>query len=243
MARGQGALTAQALFLAACSICPELMEESAEHTKDSLREQDLWTELVACILGSRVRYETATSALERLLRTGLLDIGYLARSRGNAMKEIASALGDLADADGDAASYPFPILRAQQICDSYQALYRDGGSLNILLSRHTTGGQLRRQLAVRAAGIGPKQASLFLRNVGYSDDLAVLDVHVLRYMLLMALRETEEVPRNLRAYESVEQVLRTHAQEAGYPLGCFDLAVWIVMRAVAPPSRRSLCAS
>jgi len=233
----------RALFLAACSICPEIMQGATARKAGPHIEQNLWTELAACILGSRMRYETATSALERLLGAGLLDIDYLFRSGSRAVKAIAAALRSLPRADGGVASYPFPTLRAKQIRDSYDAIYREGGSLIDMLNRPETGPQVRRHLVAKAAGIGPKQASLFLRNVGHSDDLAVLDVHVLRYMHLMGLREPEDVPRTLTRYEIIERELRCHADQAGYSLGCFDFAVWVVMRAFSPPSRRPVCAS
>lgn len=235
--------TRRTLFLAACSICPEIIQRRAEHPRSCHAEQDLWTELVACILGSRVRYETATAALRRLLRAGLLELDYLAGNVDATAEEIAAALRELPGTDGASASYPFPNIRARHICESYGEFYRHGACLGDLLRRHESALLMRRQLVAKAAGIGAKQASLFLRNVGHSDDLAVLDVHVLRYMRLMGLRESEEPPRSLRAYENTEECLRSHAGEAGYSLGSFDYAVWVVMRTFRPPVGMPLCAS
>ena len=57
-------------------------------------------------------------------------------------------------------------------------------------------------------GIGPKQSSLFLRNIGYAQDLAILDSHVMTYMKLMDLTPTrmKDVSK-LATYEDVEERL------------------------------------
>jgi N-glycosylase/DNA lyase len=82
-----------------------------------------------------------------------------------------------------------------------------------------------------ASGVGPKQASLFLRNVGFANDLAVLDVHVLRYMDKMDLAPAiTQIVHTLEGYERIELAFCKHARDLGFPPLCFDLAVWIVMR-------------
>src|SRR5712691_2286879 len=95
--------------------------------------------------------------------------------------------------------------------------------------------RVREKLVADADGIGPKQASLFLRNIGFSVDIAILDVHVLRYMAMMGLKERciEMITSKLAHYEQIETVLRGHAAHAGYALGHMDLAIWIVMRTIS----------
>jgi N-glycosylase/DNA lyase len=82
-----------------------------------------------------------------------------------------------------------------------------------------------------ATGIGPKQASLFLRNTGFGGELAVLDVHVLRFMEYMGL--CPKVPKTvstLREYEALEQILLGYARGLGWGLQVLDQAIWISMR-------------
>jgi N-glycosylase/DNA lyase len=81
-------------------------------------------------------------------------------------------------------------------------------------------------------GMGPKQTSLFLRNVGWSWDVAILDVHVLSYMRLSRLASENSVA-TLTAYERLEDRLRAYALGRGEPLGRLDFAVWVVMRAAS----------
>lgn len=80
-------------------------------------------------------------------------------------------------------------------------------------------------------GFGPKQASLFLRRVGYCADLAVLDVHVLDYLhLTRGLRIAPNRLGRLSCYEEIEDTFREIASRFGHSLGCVDLATWLTMR-------------
>lgn len=96
---------------------------------------------------------------------------------------------------------------------------------------HTDARDLRRELTRLRCGVGPKQASLFLRNVGTSNDLAVLDTHSLRFMRIVGLAPSATPPRDLRDYERREERLRAYALGFAQPMGLFDAALWIVMRA------------
>ena len=80
-------------------------------------------------------------------------------------------------------------------------------------------------------GFGPKQASLFLRRVGYCSDLAVLDVHVLDYLqLARGLSPSPSKLGRLSFYEEIEDTFREISVEFGYSVGCVDLATWVAMR-------------
>ena len=91
--------------------------------------------------------------------------------------------------------------------------------------------EARRRLASELPGLGPKQASLFLRNIGYATHVAVLDVHVLTYMCWVGL--TEEIVKSIstvRKYEKLEDSFIEHSYSFGYTPDHFDLAVWVVVK-------------
>ena len=127
--------------------------------------------------------------------------------------------------------YPFATIRAKYISRTVWAICSRGRSLQSLLRSWATAGEARRSIIEIAAGVGPKQASLFLRNIGFTEDLAILDSHVLRFMHMLGLidQPTKSIP-SLRAYEEHEANLRRYAQLSGWCLGCLDQAIWIVMR-------------
>jgi len=91
---------------------------------------------------------------------------------------------------------------------------------------------MRQSLVTEISGVGPKQASMFLRNTGKSYDLAILDTHVLRFMDMQNLLSINQ--RNIStvtAYERTERVFVDYADRLGYPVGYLDWAIWATMRA------------
>lgn len=126
--------------------------------------------------------------------------------------------------------YRFPTLRAHQIAKTMENIYRSHGSLIGILNNYSLASKARIELVRTALGIGPKQASLFLRNVGYTDDLAVLDIHVLRYMGMRGMTNLKVSPSSLHAYEKTENRLLEHSSALGFTVGCLDQAIWVTMR-------------
>ena len=80
-------------------------------------------------------------------------------------------------------------------------------------------------LAKNVDGIGYKEASHFLRNVGYSD-VAILDRHILALVREHGL--LGQAPRTLtrKRYLAVEEKLRELAQKVGLSLAKLDLYLW-----------------
>jgi N-glycosylase/DNA lyase len=76
-------------------------------------------------------------------------------------------------------------------------------------------------------GIGWKEGSHFLRNVGYFD-LAILDRHIIRNMAEFGLVEEKEAEKGLtkKRYLHYEHVLSNVAREIEMPLGVMDLYLW-----------------
>jgi N-glycosylase/DNA lyase len=197
----------------------------------SLKEQTLWYELVACVLGSGVRFEDAICAVTRLKRAGVLTWDLRPRSLPEFETRVARVLfARCSRRDGCIGRYRFPRRRAQLVRMAASAIYSSGESLRALLRAARSSQHARRVLVTAVPGIGPKQASLFLRNVGFAHDLAVLDVHVLRYLCWMDGVSRQRTVSGLREYERHERRIRRYAREASVTVGDLDLAVWITSR-------------
>ncbi len=84
----------------------------------------------------------------------------------------------------------------------------------------------REWLVKNVKGIGLKEASHFLRNIGHGDDLAILDVHILRNMVKYRL--IEEMPKTLsrKTYLKLEEKLRLFADSLGVSMGELDILFW-----------------
>lgn len=199
-----------------------------------LNEDTLWRELAACILGSRVRFEIAHSAVERMEKMRLFDNSRRSSCFDNYEQDIMRVLSGelcLENVPTVKSCYPFFRIRATQIRRAAERMYGKGGSIREFLEDACNVLDARRRLAFEVPGLGPKQASLFLRNIGYNPNVAVLDVHVLTYMRWTGLIDSPlRSVSAVRKYEKLENSFIQHSCSLGYAPDRFDLAVWIVMR-------------
>ena len=88
--------------------------------------------------------------------------------------------------------------------------------------------QAREWLVENVNGMGYKEASHFLRNIGQGMDLAILDRHILRFLNGSGILEA--FPHSLRAKDYVyyEQLLRRFAFRLSIPLGHLDFILWYI---------------
>ncbi len=84
----------------------------------------------------------------------------------------------------------------------------------------------RHWLVRNVKGIGFKEASHFLRNIGFGRDLAILDVHILKNMIRFGI--IKEVPKTLteKRYFSLEDRLKRFSERIGIPMAELDLLFW-----------------
>jgi len=81
-------------------------------------------------------------------------------------------------------------------------------------------------LVKNVKGYGLKEASHFLRNIGYSFELAILDRHILKN--LQRENVIKEVPLSLtkKRYYEIEREFRRFSDETGIPMQHLDLLFW-----------------
>ncbi len=212
------------------SIIDEAVLEVAAHLPTRVRnvtswrcrqENELWRELVGAILGSAVSFEHAVSALSMLNTEGLITPSCRLARQQSRIEQCLRCAG-----------YRFPALRSRHIAASATAIYGESKTLHDILASYPDPVKARRGLVDLCPGVGAKQASLFLRNVGYHD-LAVLDRHVLTYLRHRQLvTERNVAVSSMERYEFLERIVVNAAAELGLTVADFDLAVWITVRAI-----------
>lgn len=200
-----------------------------------LTEQQIWMELVSCILGSQVSYEHANSALKHLSCSGLLNIQNLIKEPSKFEKKISEELSkplyDPLRRNGMGRKYRYPNAKAKQICQTAVKIYSNKYSLHRLLQESKSDADARRGIMNNCAGIGPKQASLFLRNLGYSSSLAIIDSQVLKFMRKKGIAVNNPgYIRHQSEYFDLERRFLQYAQEVNVNPGDLDMAIWTVMR-------------
>lgn len=220
---------------AVMAVCPDIQARIATPRREKIDDRALWWELSCCILSSQVPYQIATAAADAIEQTELL-LGHELDP-----DELAIAIEDVLThrvvVGGRSVRYRFPGSRAKQLAAGRFAVHRRDASLSALLTTFTDASQARRWLVDNVPGIGPKQASMFLRNVGLTYSLAILDRHVLKYMSTLGIGEhAQPFVSGMSTYLRLEQSLREHATRIGYEVGLLDWAIWIVMRADKEPN-------
>lgn len=217
--------SAEALSRAVAAVCPDIYLRIEKGIVSD--ERHLWWELSCCILSSQVPYPLAIAAADAIDAQGLLH--QTEGAHEDLAKRLFEVLRAPLDVDGKKRSYRFPKAKASHLASTWAAVAGTGGSLKTLIGQDVK--VARTWLVTRAPGIGPKQASMFLRNCGVTYDLAILDRHVLNYMSALGIYSGAQASiSGLSQYGRHEQRLRDHAREMDCPVGLLDWAIWIVMR-------------
>jgi N-glycosylase/DNA lyase len=195
-------------------------------------EEELLHEACVCMFSSQMVFEVAEAAAQRLRDRGLLRGS---RDRSKYEQRVCTALSEpLAIEKDGKVRHARPRFRnrlASLLATTVTTMGNQGHSLRGILFSAGSAREAREVLVEKVWGFGPKQASLFLRRVGYSAQLAVLDTHILDY--LRVARGIDPKPSalsRLSSYELIEAEFQRIAAEFGHSVGCVDLAMWVTMR-------------
>lgn len=219
--------SAKNLSKAVAAICPDI--EARMVDVKPLEEKYLWWELSCCILSSQVPYPLAMAAADAIDANGFL----LGTNKNSdiLLNQLTEILTTPLDVDGQRRLYRFPMVRARNLTIAHSVVALTGSSLLGLISSFDNVIDLRIWLVKNIPGLGPKQASMFLRNIGMSYDLAILDRHVLNYMSKLGIYSGANLSiSGLKQYHQHEIALRKHAKKLDCKVGLLDWAIWIVMR-------------
>lgn len=99
-------------------------------------------------------------------------------------------------------------------------------SLRSTLEMFSSPAAAREWLVENVKGLGYKEASHFLRNIGLGEELAILDRHILKNLLLLGV--IAELPRSptKRLYLEIEKEMAAFSSRTGIPMGQLDLLLW-----------------
>lgn len=114
----------------------------------------------------------------------------------------------------------YPSTRAKYIVDARK--YKD--SIKNIIKRFNNDNELREWLVKNLKGIGYKEASHFLRNVGYTN-FAIIDFHIISTLIRYKLIEKPKVLTK-RKYLEIENLLKKFAKKLNLNLAELDLYLW-----------------
>lgn len=199
-----------------------------------MSENELWKELCLCILSSNLPYELAQSAHFHLMEKGYLRLEWITETPDSEeilANELSKPLYMPKRVDGSYRRYRFPNIRAKNIFQAARVVSSEEDWLSKLLTACTSEREVRAALAATIPGFGLKEASHFLRNIRYSDRLAIIDSHVVSF-----LEELGEVPQantktiTRKSYLELENRLQKICDRNGLNVSVLDMAIWHYMR-------------
>ncbi|MBI2547004.1 MAG: N-glycosylase/DNA lyase [Candidatus Aenigmarchaeota archaeon] len=174
-------------------------------------DEKVFSELAFCILTPQSKATTSWNAIQSLERNNLL-------------------------IKGDAETIR-PFIQTVRFSDKKsrylvgaRKLFLEDGKLNVrgkLAEIKDDPVAFREWLLENVKGIGMKESSHFIRNVGLSKNhLAILDVHILKN--LKELGVIGEIPNSLtkKKYLEIEEKMKNFAEKIGIELDELDLLLW-----------------
>ncbi len=172
-------------------------------------DHDVFAELCFCLLTPQSSAKTCWAAVTRLKEKSLLLKG--------APGELEPSLNDVR----------FNESKAKYIVQAREQFSKNGDlQVKPHLRSFVNNYELREWLVENVNGLGYKEASHFLRNVGLGEEFAILDRHILRNLKDFGV--LPEIPTSLtkKRYLEIEEKVRRFSRQIGIPMGELDLLLW-----------------
>ncbi len=191
------------------SIKPEIVSRLSEFKKiwASGTDEDIFKELVFCLLTPQSRAKFCWDAVKNLN-------GLLLKGSGESIVQKLSRVR-------------FKNNKTQYILEARRLFTKDGKiQTKSLISGFSKNTEAREWFVDNVKGMGYKEASHFLRNIGSGKNIAILDRHILKNLRL--LRVIDEIPASLsrREYLRIEQKMIKFTKKIKIPMEHLDLVLW-----------------
>lgn len=175
-------------------------------------ENDFFGEMCFCLLTPQSKAKNAWSAILKLKENGLL-------YKGN-NEEISEYLNVVR----------FKNNKAKYIVELREKMTKNGVLQPKKILEEIIGFdnpiKTRNYIFETVKGMGLKEASHLLRNLGFGNDLAILDRHILRN--LERLNVISEIPKTLtkKTYLEIEEKMKKFAKDENIEMEDLDLILW-----------------
>lgn len=172
--------------------------------------KDIHLELSFCILTPQSKARSAWEAIEALKENGLIWTG--------TKEEISEYLNKVRFKNTKADN--LVRLREQMTDAKGEIITKD-------FFKKLGGVEEKRDWIVKnIRGMSFKEASHFLRNVGFGNEIAILDRHILRNMERLGI--IDEIPKTItpKKYLEMEKKLLDYTQKVNIPMDHIDLLFW-----------------
>lgn len=191
-------------------IKPDIVKRIKEFRKvwQEADNEELFIELSFCLFTPQSGAKQCWKAVNLLLDKNLLFHG--------TAEEIAEEINIVR----------FRNNKSRYLTEAREKFTCEGGCIRGCLERNLSELEKREWLVFNVKGMGYKEASHFLRNIGIGSDLAILDRHILKNMKLLGV--IDEIPKSItgKVYLELEKKLRDYSGECEIPMEHLDFVLW-----------------
>lgn len=187
------------------------IKKRLEEFRQVLNESDerIFAELAFCICTPQSKATSAWVAI-----TSLMKNGYLFSGSENIIRPFLNAVR-------------FADNKSKYIVEA-RNFFTENGQLRIKdkIKSFKSIFDLREWIVTNVKGLGMKEASHFLRNIGLGSDVAILDVHILKNLEEYGV--IEKVPETLskKLYLEIEKMMREFSKFIRISFDELDLLFW-----------------
>ncbi len=185
----------------------EDIQKRLEDFRLKKNDEEIFAEMIFCLLTPQSKAKLCWHAVENLLKKDLL-------LKGD-NKQIVEELKGVR----------FKYKKAGYIIEARKFFMKNDG-IKQRLEKFRDAGEAREWLVNNVKGMGYKEASHFLRNIGLGENLAILDRHILKNLNLLGV--IQKIPDSLskKKYMEIEKKMKKFAEEIGIKMSHLDLVLW-----------------
>ncbi len=172
-------------------------------------EETIFAELIFCLLTPQSKAKSCWAAVQRLIEKKLM----LVRDKDQLAEELNGVR--------------FKYKKAQYIVEASRQFSADGGvSIKPRIRQFSDVCDMREWLVRNVKGMGYKEASHFLRNIGFGEEIAILDRHILKNLRWLGV--IGKIPTHLTKarYFDIESKMAGLAIWVDIPMHHLDLVLW-----------------
>ncbi len=186
----------------------DVIKERIAEFKSINENERYFEEMAFCIFTPQSKAKNCWDTVEELREEGLLKKG--------TREEIADQINMVR----------FRNRKAEYLVEAREKFGCDGKALKQKLETFEDGREAREWLVNNVKGLGYKESSHFLRNVGMGDDIAILDRHIIRNLNRYDVIDEEPSTLTPKRYLEIEKKMKDFSDEIGIPLDHLDLLLW-----------------
>ncbi len=171
-------------------------------------EDEIFNELTFCLFTPQSKAKVCWDTVEKLREKEMIERGE--------KSEIAEEIKKVR----------FRHNKSSYLVEARENFLEEDFSLREKLKEFEDAKEAREWIIDNVKGLGYKESSHFLRNIGYTQDLAILDRHILKNLEELDVIEEEPTTLTKKKYLKIEEKMKKFSEEVGIPLGHLDLVLW-----------------